>query len=172
MTMNYDLCTNIPGNYTHVQFILSNIYTPKGITPHIRDKVIDIITAEELLEHYEGDNYHETTVAELILRAQDGRSSSLWIYEHKLGSDKMECPLQVYPDEKNQGTVENWINERMKNGIDFGFHLRFKAPTLSKYFPTKRPPQGTAIIPTQTHANTNANIVASIELPDLNTRGF
>ena len=75
----------------------------------------------------------------LTTSAKDGRSYTLTVYENNPDSNKQHS-YPVYADERNQENVEKWINLRMKKGIGFGSHLRFKAPTLSKYFPTKRPP--------------------------------
>ena len=94
-----------------------------------------------MLEHYEGENYHILTVLALTEAAKDGRSSTLTVYENNPENKKKSAKV-VQSHEKNQGDIEKWINLRMKKGLGFGFHLRFKQPTLVKQFSTVKAPAG------------------------------
>ena len=160
----YYLGTNIPGNTLMTQFQLSEIYTDAGLSSDLREVVIRMVMDHGLLERSHDKIYEPEVSGDLILATQDARSAFVTVYE----TDRPNDQLMVFADERNQDMVDFWISQRMKQSTGFSFKVNFRNPSLRKHFPPNNANFAPGYKPMQQPAETHV----SLDLPDLNTKGF
>ena len=76
----YNLCTNIPGNDTTLEFLVSEVYTETEIAANLQDVMTNLIIDYGLLERNQDDLYHDKTILGLLEAAKHGRSMYLVVF--------------------------------------------------------------------------------------------